>query len=203
VIEDAAAALGSFYRDKHCGTFGLAGAISFNYNKIVTTQGGGAILTDDDWFAARAYQLSTTARVPHAWLVEHDDIGWNYRMGSINAALGLAQLERFDEIIQKKRVLAERYREALRDIRGVRFLDPKCDVYSVPNNWLNSIVVDPPLRDEIFKALHAEGILARALPTPLHTLPMYRDHPKYYSGMAESKALFETVVCLPSGPELV
>jgi perosamine synthetase len=200
VIEDAAAALGSKYDGKHLGTFGDAGIISFNYNKIVTTQGGGVILTDDPFFAAKCHQLSTTARLPHPWLIEHDEIGWNYRMGTINAALGLAQLERFNEILTKKRFIYENYRDAFRNVGSVRFLDPQHNVHSEPNHWLNAIIVDPPLRDETFKALHAEGIGARALPTPLHTLPMYRDHPKYYSGMAESKALFETVICLPSGP---
>lgn len=203
VIEDAAAALGSTYKDKHCGTFGLAGIISFNNNKIVTTNGGGVILTNDEYLAAKAHQLSTTARINHPWLIEHDAIAWNYRMGHINAALGLAQLERFDEILRKKAELANRYREAFRNLGSVRFLDPKCDVHSNPNNWLNAIIVDPPMRDEVFKALHAEGILARALPTPLHTLPMYRDSPRHYAGMAESQALFQTIVCLPSGPGLV
>lgn len=203
VIEDAAAALGSIYKGKACGTWGTTGIMSFNYNKIVTTGGGGALLTDDEWVAAKAHQLSTTARINHPWLVEHDAVAWNYRLGAVNAALGCRQLQRFDDILKRKQTLTERYREAFRNIGSVRFLEPKYDDDSVPNNWLNSIIVDAEARDDVFKALHAEGILARALPTPLHLLPMFKDSLKYPGKMIESEMLWKTVICLPSGPGLV
>jgi perosamine synthetase len=124
-------------------------------------------------------------------------------MGEVNAALGLAQLSRFDEILQRKQALTDKYREAFRPLGSVRFLEPKYSNDSLPNNWLNAIIVDQGIRDDLLTALHADGILARALPTPLHTLPMYKANPSYNGSMVEADLLWKTLVCLPSGPELV
>ena len=113
VVEDAAESLGSYYHGRHTGTFGLLGSLSFNGNKTITTGGGGAILTNDGALAMRAKHLTTTAKLPHAWHYIHDEIGYNYRMPNLNAALGCAQLEQLPEFIQAKRNLFKLYREAL------------------------------------------------------------------------------------------
>ena len=114
VIEDAAESLGSYYKDKHTGNFGMCGVLSFNGNKIITTGGGGAIVTNDIDFADRLKHLSTTAKEPHKWEIKHDNIGYNYRMPAINAALGCAQMEKMNNFISHKRKVAEIYSNALR-----------------------------------------------------------------------------------------
>ena len=119
VVEDAAEALGAFRNDIHVGGDGLVSTLSFNGNKIVTTGGGGAILTRDPALAARAKHLTTTARRGSGWVYDHDEVGWNYRLPNLNAALGVAQLERLDDMLARKRTLADRYAEALRKIEGV------------------------------------------------------------------------------------
>ena len=201
VIEDAAEALGSYRGNRAVGTGSLAAIFSFNQNKIVTTNCGGCVVTDDELIASKCYQLASTARIPHKWLVEHDAIGFNYAMGNLNAALGLAQLERLGEFMDKKRQLAAAYRGAVSNLRGVQFLDPGAG----SNNWLSAIVVDPRWvggRDEILALLHADGILARCLFTPLHLMEPYRDFPRDRSLLyAEDTAA--RVICLPSGVELV
>lgn len=202
IIEDAAQAFGSTINGKHCGTFGDIGIYSFNNNKIVTTNGGGAIITNDPWLASRSYQLSTTSRIPHKWFIDHDAIAYNYRMGNINAALGYSQLvdhkgkDIFQETLASKRALAMRYRHKLKDL--VQFVEPTIE--SEPNYWLNTILVDN--RDALLTFLHSEGIRARAVFTPLHRLPMYKDHPRSDSIMNSSDNLFNRGVCLPSGYNL-
>lgn len=203
VLEDAAEALGSSQGNQACGTTGLMGFLSFNNNKIVTTSGGGAILTNDPYLAANATNLIHVARTKHDWLVEHDQIAWNYPIGNINASYGITQLEKFDEIIRRKAKLADKYRQALGGVRGCRFLEPTRVSTDVSNNWLSAVVVDRGKRDAVLAALHAEGIRARALFTPLHKLPMYLTHPRSTKHMLESELLFDTVICLPSGPGLV
>src|SRR5581483_10872880 len=200
VIEDAAEALGSFSGNSHCGSQGVCGVLSFNNNKVITTNGGGAVITNDEWIAAKCRQLASTARVPHPWLVEHDAVGFNYSMGNINAALGLAQLEQLDTFLARKRALADAYCRACADIRGIHFCGPNPG----SNNWLNAILVDPRWlggRDEILQALHDEGILARALFTPLHTLIPYTGYPRD-SSLLTAEDFWKRAVCLPSGVDL-
>ncbi len=204
VVEDAAQALGSTVNGKHVGTFGDAGIVSFNNNKIVTTNGGGAILTNDLGVAYKAHQLATTARKVHPWLVEHDVVAWNYRMGNINAALGLSQLVEFDKILEYKRKLAFRYMVTLKDMAGL-VSRANLDGYAStigekPNYWLNTILVDN--RDEVLMALHADRIHARAAFTPLHMLPMYRKRPRSHPDMPICEDFFNRAVCLPSGSNL-
>ncbi len=122
VVEDAAESLGSSYRGRHTGTFGKLGALSFNGNKIVTTGGGGAILTDDAELARHAKHLTTTAKLPHRWEFVHDEVAWNYRMPNLNAALGCAQLERLPDMLGRKRLVAERYRESFASVAGLAFV---------------------------------------------------------------------------------
>ena len=158
LIEDAAESLGSYYHGRHTGNFGRISALSFNGNKIVTTGGGGAILTNDGELARRAKHLTTTARLPDRWNFLHDEVGYNYRMPNINAALGCAQLERLPAMLQRKRQLAERYRQAFAGFDGVRFLAEPPGTSS--NYWLNAIVLDQNLaacRDDVLGALNDAG----------------------------------------------
>lgn len=194
LIEDAAEAVGSKQGCKPCGSFGQVAIYSFNCNKIVTTGGGGALLTNDEWVQAKAYQLATTARVQHAYLVAHDAVAWNYRMPNISAALGAAQLRRLSTFLNQKKQLTERYQAKLDGCPGVTFLEQP----EGANCWLNALLVDRPSdRDLLFAALHAEGIKARAIFTPLHLLPMFGKCPKSNLGYAEDAA--NRMVCLPSG----
>ena len=147
VIEDAAESLGSYYNDKHTGTFGKIGILSFNGNKIITTGGGGMLLFNDENLAARAKHLSTQAKVPHMWEFIHDEIGYNYRMPNINAALGLAQLEVLDSFIENKRKTAKAYAQFFESkFSNIRFF--KEPEKSKSNYWLNTIIFeDKSMRD--------------------------------------------------------
>ena len=187
LIEDAAESLGSFYKGKHTGHWGKFATLSFNGNKIVTTGGGGAILTDDERLGKLAKHLATTAKLPHAWAFNHDQIGYNYRMPNINAALGLAQLEQLPGFIERKRKLAERYKKAFESIPGVRFFDePK---FAKSNFWLNAVLLDEKNkteRDALLALLNENGIHARPAWTLMHKLPMYRECPRMDTSTAES-----------------
>lgn len=199
VIEDAAEALGSTFRQRHAGTFGRCGVLSFNGNKIVTAGGGGAILTDDAELAAAARHLTSTARLPHAWRIEHDRVAYNYRMPNLNAALATAQLERLPAFLAAKHALAGRYDEALRGIDGAELLGPQFD--AVCNHWLNTIRLnDPADAEPLLAALHARGILARPAWTPMHRLPMFGDCPR--DALTVTEALAKSLISLPSGANL-
>ncbi|WP_332658296.1 LegC family aminotransferase [Brevundimonas sp.] len=201
LVEDAAEGLGSRWNGRHVGNVGLVSALSFNGNKIVTTGGGGAILTNDPELGRRAKHLTTTARVPHKWSFVHDETGWNYRMPNLNAALGCAQLERLPDMMARKAVLAQRYVEAFRDVEGARLLTarPGAEV----NHWLNALILDRPdmaLRDALLEALNGAGFMARPLWTLMHRLPMYADCPRDALPVAE--ALEASVINLPSSAKL-
>lgn len=195
VVEDAAESLGSRYKGRPCGSFGLLSAISFNGNKIVTTGGGGAILTNDAALAKRAKHLTTTAKQPHRWEFVHDEIGFNYRLPNLNAALGCAQLERLEAMVARKRVLADRYRTAFAGMAGVRFVAEPAD--SISNYWLNAIVADDEaLRDPLLEAAVATGFQVRPAWRPMHLLPMYADCPR--APLPVTEALGRRLVNLPS-----
>ena len=201
VVEDAAESLGSFVDGQHTGTFGLTGMISFNGNKIVTTGGGGVILTNDDELGRRAKHLTTTAKLPHKWEFEHDEIAWNYRMPNLNAALGMAQLDKFDRFLEQKRVLALRYAEAFADAEGMRFVFEPEGTSS--NYWLCAIQLEEPsleVRDELMQAAHDAGLLVRPMWNLLHTQRMYTDAPK--QGLETATALHASLICVPSTPRL-
>ena len=196
VIEDAAQALGSIYKGRPCGSNGYIGILSFNNNKIVTTNGGGAVLTDDPFIQAKVHSLATTARLAHPWRMEHSEVAWNYRMGNINAALGLPQLERIEKLIEQKSKLHDAYAKEL-DV-GIGTLDTG----SRSNYWLNTLIL-PPLdnrRDEILTALSKDGIACRTLFTPLMELPMYKTNPR--DNLEGSYDLWRRAICLPSSPHL-
>lgn len=202
LIEDAAESLGSFYKERHTGTFGALAAISFNGNKIVTSGGGGAILTNNDEFAARAKHITTTAKTPHPWEFNHDEIGYNYRLTNVAAAIGCAQLERLGNFINRKRQLAEKYAQAFSGVENVRFVTEPEDCAS--NYWLNVLILDTDVqaqRDDVLKTLNDAGLMSRAAWTPMHWLPMFTDAPGMDLSVTES--LFARLINIPSSPILV
>ena len=197
LVEDAAESLGTFYKGKHTGSFGKVNAMSFNGNKIITTGGGGAILTDDDALADYAKHLTTTAKVPHKWEYVHDEIGYNYRMPNINAALGCAQLEKMPEFLLKKKVLTDRYVELIKGLQGVRlFKEP---VYSDSNYWLQTLILYGTLeRDDILMFLNENGVMSRPIWQPMHELQMFEACPKM--DLESTMWLKYNVVNIPSTP---
>lgn len=199
LVEDAAEALGSRWKGRHLGGFGRLAALSFNGNKIVTTGGGGAVLTHDPELAKRAKHLTTTAKVPHRWAFEHDEVGWNYRMPNLNAALGCAQLEQLPDMLARKRTLARRYAEAFATVDGVRFLTEPNGAQS--NYWLNALVLDDlGDRDAVLAGLNDARVAARPVWTLMHRLPMFAACPRAPLPVAEQ--LEATVVNIPSSPRL-
>lgn len=201
LIEDAAEALGSRWKGRHMGGFGRLAALSFNGNKIVTTGGGGAVLTDDPELAKRAKHLTTTAKQPHRWAFDHDEIGWNYRMPNLNAALGCAQLEQLPGMMVRKATLATRYVQAFDGLKGAHMMQPREG--AVVNQWLNALILDRPdraLRDQLLEALNDAGYHARPLWTLMHRLPMYADCPRDALPVAET--LEDQVINLPSSAAL-
>ena len=201
IVEDAAEALGSVYRDKPCGCFGLASAVSFNGNKVITTGGGGAVLTNSIDIAKQARHLSTTAKVPHAWEFVHDAIGYNYRMPNINAALGLGQLQGLNEKIKAKRKLANQYRNILADCEDFVFVQEPS--WSKSNYWLNAIKlpgVNLETRNILINELSEAGYLVRPVWRPLHKLQMFKNMPR--SSLTNTDFLETSVVNLPSSAKL-
>ncbi|MDD3446666.1 MAG: LegC family aminotransferase [Zavarzinia sp.] len=177
LVEDASEALGTLHRGRPCGGGGVIGTFSFNGNKIVTSGGGGMIVTDDEALAHRLKHLTTTARQRHAWQFMHDEIGFNYRLPNINAALGLAQLERLDELITAKRRIADFYRQRLKGLRNVDFVDEPAGDHSI--FWLNAALVeDQRARDQVLEETNAAGIDTRPAWVPMHELPAFRDTPR-------------------------
>ncbi|HOG23812.1 MAG TPA: LegC family aminotransferase [Candidatus Omnitrophota bacterium] len=186
LIEDAAEALGSFYKDRHVGHHGKFAILSFNGNKTLTTGGGGAILTNDEKLGLKAKHIATTAKLPHPFLFFHDQIGYNYRMPNINAALGVAQLENLPAFLRNKRALAMRYKEAFNDFTGVHFVDEPA--HGKSNFWLNAIMLDAELaeeRDALLGHLRSKGIKARPAWMLMHKLPMFQDCPRMDVPVAE------------------
>lgn len=202
VVEDAAESLGSLYKDRHTGSFGQIGVLSFNGNKIVTTGGGGAILTNDREIAKRGKHLTTTAKQSHPWAFFHDETGFNYRMPNINAALGCAQLEQLDVFIERKRRLAGRYAEAFARVKGVKVFQEQ--PFARSNYWLNALILEPnyaQYRDAILQATHERGIMTRPAWTLMPKLPMYQHCPRMDLRVAE--ALEARIVNLPSSADLL
>ena len=201
LIEDAAESLGSWYKNKHTGTFGKVGIFSFNGNKIITTSGGGALVTNDKTLAEQVRFLSAQARdtAPYYW---HSQLGYNYRMSNILAGVGIGQMEVLEERISKRRSNFEYYRNSLKNIEAISFSPQLPDTSS--NHWLNCIVIDKNIcavkPEAIIEALEKENIEARHLWKPMHTQPLFKEYPYY--GDRLSERLFESGVCLPSGSQL-
>jgi perosamine synthetase len=194
VVEDAAESLGSYYKGKHTGTFGKIGVLSFNGNKIITTGGGGMLLFDDKQLAKRAKHLTTQAKVPHPWEFMHDEIGYNYRMPNINAALGLAQLEQLPGFLESKRGIAEKYRDYFKTTSWKYFIEPK---NASSNYWLNCILMpDKKHRDSFLKFINENGVMARTAWRLMNNLEMFNDCKT--GELPNAVSLFEKLVNIPS-----
>ena len=201
LVEDAAESLGSFYQGQHTGTFGLFGTLSFNGNKTITTGGGGAILTNDESLARHAKHLTTTAKLSHAWEFRHDEIGYNYRMPNINAALGCAQLEQLASKLIAKRDLFGRYRAAFADIEGVTLFKEPQNCQS--NYWLQTLVLDKDeteLRNQVLEATNKIGIRTRPVWELINDLAPYRNSPSM--DLSSAQSISSLVINIPSSPGL-
>jgi len=197
LVEDAAESLGSFYKGKHTGNWGKVSVLSFNGNKTITTGGGGAILTNDDKLGELAKHLTTTARVPHNWKIQHDKVGFNYRLPNLNAALGCAQLEQLPGFLRKKRDLSERYRKAFEHIADVRFFSEPD--FAKSNYWLNVLLLDQSTsdqRNELLELTNNLGFMIRPAWTLMHKLTMFQNCPRMDLGIAEN--LEKRIINLPS-----
>jgi dTDP-4-amino-4,6-dideoxygalactose transaminase len=203
VVEDAAEALGSKYRDHYCGTFGEMAALSFNGNKIITTSGGGALVSKHKHYIDQARFLATQARdeAPH---YQHSQIGYNYRMSNIVAGIGRGQMEVLDERVTQRRANNQGYRDFFAGVDGITFqTEPNTDYFS--NYWLTAILIDPALsggisREDVRLVLDVENIESRPLWKPMHMQPVYEGTKFFGSGVCEK--LFEQGLCLPSGSNL-
>jgi perosamine synthetase len=201
IIEDAAEALGSTYKGRPAGGLGHLAALSFNGNKIVTSGTGGAILTAQQEFAHRARHLATTAKCPHCWEFVHDEVGYNYRLANLNAALGCAQLEQLSGFLAAKRRLARRYIDAFASICGISvFREP---AFACSNYWLNTLILDEKeehQREALLEATNRAGLMTRPAWKLMHSLPMYKKCPRMDLSVAES--LERRIVNIPSSARL-
>jgi perosamine synthetase len=194
VVEDAAESLGSYVGSRHTGTMGRLATLSFNGNKVITTGGGGMIITDDEIIAKRAKHLTTTAKVPHQYEFVHDELGYNYRLPNLNAALGCAQMEKLPQMLSIKAGIADRYRKFC-VANGVAMLDARAG--ATANFWLNAILVDSKEdRDAILEYTNSRGIMTRPIWRLMSELAMYRDCQT--DGLENSRWLEARVVNLPS-----
>jgi len=201
LVEDAAESLGSTLGGRHTGTFGLLGTLSFNGNKTVTTGGGGAVLTNDTVLARRAKHLTTTAKVPHPWAFRHDEVGYNYRLPNINAALGCAQLEQLPRLIEGKRRLAGLYRTAFAGVDGVRVFEEPPGARS--NYWLQTLVLSDRLageRDLILDATNRQGVATRPVWALMPSLSPFAGCPTMELPVAMS--LQQRLINIPSSAQL-
>jgi perosamine synthetase len=195
LIEDAAESLGSMYKNKHTGTYGQIGVISFNGNKIITSGGGGCIITNNQALAKKAKHLTTTAKVPHKWDFYHDMVGYNYRMPNLNAALLVAQLENLDSFISSKRKLAEIYNNFFNETDCI-FV--KESIESRSNYWLNSIILkNRKQRDMFLNETNSNGVMTRPIWIMMSKLDMFKNCQS--DSLKVSNWLEGRVVNIPSG----
>jgi len=194
LVEDAAESLGSYYKGRHTGTFGRLGAISFNGNKIITSGGGGCIVTDDEALAKKAKHMTTTAKVPHRWEYAHDMVGYNYRMPNLNAALLVAQLEQLDGFLKDKRALAAEY-QAFFDGGEIGFVNEPENAKS--NYWLNAVLLkDKEEREAFLHFTNDNGVMTRPIWTLMNRLEMFQSC--QCGDLKNSNYLEERVVNIPS-----
>jgi dTDP-4-amino-4,6-dideoxygalactose transaminase len=202
LVEDAAESLGSYYHGQHTGTFGELGALSFNGNKIITTGGGGAILTNNAELARHAKHLTTTAKLPHQWEFNHNEIGYNYRMPNLNAALGCAQLEKLALKLSAKKILFGRYQSVFNQVPGVSLISepPKCQ----SNYWLQALLLDVKnanQRDAILKATNDAGLMTRPAWTLMDRLTPFRSCPRM--DLTAARSLEQRLINIPSSSQLI
>ncbi len=194
LIEDAAESIGSYYHGKHTGTFGKLGILSFNGNKLITTGGGGMLLTDDEELAKMAKHLTTQAKVPHPYEFVHDQIGYNYRLTNVNAALGCAQMESLDHLLSLKRTLAEQYKDFFKNTEFEFFTEPE---HCRSNYWLNAIIAkDKAQRDQLLHYTNSNGVMTRSIWELMNRLPMFANCQT--DGLENSIWFAERVVNIPS-----
>jgi len=205
VVEDAAESLGSYYKGQHTGTFGKIGVLSFNGNKVITTGGGGMLLFQDEELAKKAKHLTTQAKVPHAWEFVHDEIGYNYRMPNINAALGLAQIEQLPMFLESKRQLAHAYSEFFKNLTEstpqrlnkstIQYI--KEPTNSTANYWLNCILLpNRQQRDEFLEYTNENGVMTRPVWELMNRLPTFTD--SECGELINAKWITDRLVNLPS-----
>ena len=201
IVEDAAEALGATYKTKEAGTLGHVAAFSFNGNKIITTTGGGMLVTQTPEWASKARFWATQAREPGI-AYHHAEIGYNYRMSNVLAGIGLAQFRVLDLRVQQRRAIAFRYRDAFADLPGISFMPQAA--YGVHTNWLSCFLIDEAQfgcsRDDLIRGLDANGIESRPVWKPMHLQPLYADNPCYGGSVASD--LFRRGICLPSSSSL-
>ncbi len=199
LVEDAAESLGSYYKNKHTGTFGKVGAFSFNGNKIITSGGGGVIVTDDESLAKRAKHITTTAKISHPYEYAHDEIGYNYRLPNINAALLVAQLEQLERFLVSKKELATKYKDFFSNL-DINFIEePK---NSKSNYWLQAILLnDINQRNEFLEFSNKNGVMTRPIWKLMNELEMFKDCQK--DDLKNAKYLEERVVNIPSSVRVV
>ena len=202
LIEDAAGAMGSFYKKKHLGTFGIAGCISFNGNKIATTGGGGAIITDNKSLAKKIYHLTTTSKQKHKWEYLHDGVGYNHRMSNLSAALGLAQLENLKKVLKFKRKLYGKYHQAFKSFeKGIIFKEPK---NAKSNYWLQTLILDKKysyLKNKILKETNKNYIFTRPAWKLISESIPYKKNQKMLLPVA--KEIYNRVINLPSSKKII
>ena len=199
VVEDAAESLGSYYKGKHTGAFGLLGIFSFNGNKIVTAGGGGCIITNDESIAIKAKHLSTQAKIPHKWEYKHDEVGYNYRMPNLNAALACAQLEKLDLYLENKRELSDLYYEFLKENKSLDLLREIKNARA--NYWLNAVVLeDKKERDNFLTFTNENGIMTRPIWGLMNKLEMFKDCP--HADLSNAEWLEDRVVNITSSVRL-
>ena len=195
LVEDSAESLGSYYKNKHTGTFGKLGAFSFNGNKIITSGGGGVIVTDDESLAKKAKHLTTTAKIPHPYEYRHDMIGYNYRMPNLNASLLVAQLEQLDNFVESKRKLAKKYEEFFKNYDDIEFI--KEPQNSKSNYWLQAIILkNTKKRDEFLEFTNKNGVMTRPIWKLMNELDMFKD--SQCDELKNSKYLEQRVVNISS-----
>lgn len=201
LVEDAAESLGSYYHGQHTGTFGLMGTLSFNGNKTITTGGGGAILTNNADLARHAKHLTTTAKLPHAWEYRHDEIGYNYRLPNLNAALGCAQLEQLPAMLAAKRRLFQRYQSEFAHVEGVTLMaEPE---HCQSNYWLQTLVLAPEQADQrnaLLQATNDAGFMTRPAWILMHELTPFKDCP--YMDLSVAQSLMQRLLNIPSSAGL-
>jgi aminotransferase in exopolysaccharide biosynthesis len=198
LVEDAAESIGSYYKGKHTGTFGRIGVLSFNGNKTITTGGGGMLLFNDKDLALRAKHLTTQAKVKHPWNFVHDDVGYNYRMPNINAALGLAQLEQLDFFIEKKRLLAKSYSDFFGSGPVTFFREPE---FCISNYWLNVLIFESEKERDLFlEESNEQGVMTRPVWRLMNKLSMFKNCRK--DSLINSEWLEERVVNIPSSVKI-
>ncbi len=202
VIEDAAEAIGSYYKKKHVGNFGLLGVFSFNGNKIVTSGGGGAIITNNKLLYKKIIHICSTAKVKHSWKYIHNEVGYNFRLPAINAALGYSQLLKLKSFVQKKTQLYKIYKKLFGSIKDIKIMPPP--KHSKSNFWLQTMILSDKkkkLKNKIINECHSSGIKVRPLWDLISTLNMYKNCPKM--NLDNSKKAYESVINLPSSSSII